>query len=125
MNGHRTLVAAACAVVLAACGEPTVIDIVKDSSVAECSAATVGDMLVLYFPATTWTAYNGKAEGTFEIRGSGELQYVGVTRTAELRFLYDESTGQVTYDGATLNGTEQPQAMAQQLLRTMCDEVRS
>jgi len=125
MKTPRPIIAVLTLALLTACGEPTVIDIVKDSSVAECSAATVGDMLVLYFPATTWTAYNGKAEGTFEIRGSGELQYVGVTRTAELRFLYDESTGQVTYDGATLNGTEQPQAMAQQLLRTMCDEVRS
>jgi hypothetical protein len=39
MRSHRTLAAVA----LTACGEPTVIDIVKDSSVAECSAATMCD----------------------------------------------------------------------------------
>lgn len=109
---------------LAACGEPSVIDIVKDSSVAECSAATVGDMLVGYFPTTSWTAYNGEAEGTYEIRGSGELQYMGATVTAELRFLYDEADGQVTYLGAGLRGEEQPDAVAQELINTMCAEAR-
>jgi hypothetical protein len=125
MNTVRTLTVALLAAALTACGEPTVIDIVKDSSVAECSAATVGDMLILYFPTTSWTAYNGEAAGTFEVRGSGELQYVASTQTAELRFLYNETTGQVTYEGATLQGVEQPAAVANQILEAMCQEARS
>lgn len=124
MKRSRPLLAALLAGAIVACGEPTVIDVVKDSSVAECSAATVGDMLILYFPTTSWTAYNGETTGTYEIRGSGELQYVGATQTAELRFSYDEATGQVQYTGASLNGTEQPDAVAQELIRTMCDEAR-
>lgn len=121
----RSLAAMIMAAFVAACGEPTVIDVVKDSSVAECSSATVGDMLVGYFPTTNWTAYNGEAPGTFEVRGSGELQYVGVTQTAELRFSYDESDGRVVYLGASLNGTEQPAAMAGEILQTMCEEARN
>ena len=124
MRPIRAFAAALLTTVVVACGEPSVIDIVKDSSVAECSAATVGDMLILYFPTTSWTAYNGEAAGTFEVRGSGELQYVGSTQTAELRFLYDESTGQVTYEGATLQGVEQPAAVANQIVEVMCQEAR-
>lgn len=119
-----TVAAAALVTVLAACGEPTVIDVVKDSHVAECSAASVGDMLNGYFPTTTWTAYNGDAPGTFVIHGEGELQFVGVTQTAVLRFTLDESDGGVTFDGATLNGEEQVPAMANQILDTMCQDAR-
>lgn len=125
MTTRRALGMTLAVLLFAACGEPSVIDRVKDSSVAECSAATVGDMLINFFPTTSWTAYNGKSEGTFEVRGSGELQYVGMTQTAELRFLYEESTGQVTYTGATLNGTAQPAGVSRELIRTMCDDARS
>lgn len=120
----RAMALVALMAVLAACGEPTVIDIVKDSHVAECSAASVGDMLIGYFPTTSWTAYNGETEGTYLIHGEGELQFVGVTQTANLRFVLDESDGTVTFDGATLNGEEQVPAMANQILETMCQDAR-
>lgn len=124
MRNVRPLVSSLLITVLAACGEPTVIDVVKDSHVAECSAASVGDMLNGYFATTNWTAYNGESPGTFLIHGEGELQFVGVTRTADLRFTLDEATGAVTYDGVTLNGEEQAPALAAQMLQTMCQDAR-
>ena len=108
----------------AACGEPTVIDVVKASHVAECSAVSVGDMLINYFPTTNWTAYNGESPGTFMIHGEGDLQFVGVTKTAILRFTLDESSGAVTFDGASLSGEEQVPALANQMLETMCQDAR-
>ena len=123
MTKRRGIVSLALVMLLGACGEPTVIDIVKDSYVSQCSGATVGDMLVGYFPTTSWTAYEGDAEGTFEIRGEGELQFVGMTQTASLRFTLDDATGSVTYDGATLNGVEQPAGMAAQIIGAMCDDA--
>jgi len=125
MGTARKVASAALIISLVACGgEPSVIDVVKDSHVAECSAASVGDMLNGYFPTTSWTAYNGDAPGTYMIHGEGELQFVGITQTAVLRFTLDESDGAVTFDGATLNGTEQPPAMANQILETMCQDAR-
>ena len=123
MTKRRGIVSLAFLLLLGACGEPTVIDIVKDSYVSQCSGATVGDMLVGYFPTTSWTAYEGDAEGTFEIRGEGELQFVGVTQTASLRFTLNDNTGSVTYDGASLNGVEQPSGMAAQIIGAMCDDA--
>jgi hypothetical protein len=123
MTPARIFVSALLSIAIVGCGEPTVIDIVKDSHVSECKGATVGDMLVGYFPTTNWTAYNGDAPGTFRIHGEGELQVVGATRTAVLRFVLDESTGSVTFDGATLGGAEQTPAMAGQILAAMCEEA--
>lgn len=124
MKSLRAASAALLTMAVASCGEPSVIDVVKDSSVAECSAATVGSMVINYFPRTTWTAYNGEEPGSYEVRGSGELQFVGMTQTAELRFGYNENSGQVTYLGASLNGQDQPRGMANQILEVMCQDAR-
>ena len=125
MGIPRSLATPTLFLIFAACGEPTVIDVVKAAHVAECPGATVGDMLLNYFPTTSWTAYNGQEPGTFMIHGEGELQFVGVTQTAVLRFILEDESGAVTFDGATLSGTEQEGPLARQILKVMCDDARS
>lgn len=124
MGIPRSLAASPLFLILTACGEPTVIDVAKAAHVSECPGAVVGDTLNNYFPTTSWTAYNGEEPGTFMIHGEGELQYVGATQTAVLRFVLDEESGAVTYDGLTLHGVEQPSATAQLVLKVMCDDAR-
>ena len=79
---------------LAACGDPTEIDLMKDTHIDGCDTATVGSMLLSYFPTTDWTSYQGDTETTFTIYGSGEFLLNGMTRVANLEFSYDSEANE-------------------------------
>ena len=71
MKASRNIMAISLAGLLSACGDPTVIDMMKDTHIDGCDTATVGEMLISYFPTTNWTAYQDDSDTTFTIYGGG------------------------------------------------------
>jgi len=120
MKVPKQIAAIVLAGLLAACGDPTEIDLMKDTHIDGCDTATVGSMLISYFPSTNWTSYQGDTETTFTIYGSGEFLLNGSTRLAKLEFSYDGEANQTTLIGGTFNDLDQAMPTLTALIDNMC-----
>lgn len=123
MKPSRNIMAITLAGLLSACGDPTVIDMMKDTHIDGCDTATVGEMLISYFPNTNWTAYQGDTETSFTIYGEGKIVYVGIDQLAKLEFSYDSESGETTFLGGTFNGQDQPMTILNALIGNMCEDA--
>ena len=126
MKLFRALLLAGTSLFLTACGEDGPIDIVKEATLPEyCADATIGDMLVLYFPTTTWTGHYDADRGGYMIFGEGEVLYYGITRVAKVGFFLEDGTNAVSYENLSFNGQMQVGSTARDLFRVMCEEATS
>lgn len=113
------------AIVLTACGKPSVIDMAKRASIAECPNHSIGRIVNVYYDKTLWTAYPTDTDGIVRITASGDIMYVGSTVNAELEFLYNEETEQALLQTVRFDGEDQLRPFAEALVSNMCEKAGS